>query len=52
MKNRKEIEMFLLGWSLSAIIFCTTFSFIIGLERRNYENKINNLQKQITIKTK
>jgi uncharacterized membrane protein YciS (DUF1049 family) len=51
MENRKQIESFLLGWVISTIIFCTTFSFIISIERNNYEKRIQQLENQI-IKTK
>jgi hypothetical protein len=46
MKDKKQIQAFLLGWALGAIIFCTTFAWIIGIERSHYEKKIEVLERK------
>lgn len=46
MEDKKQIQAFLLGWALGAIIFCTTFVWIIGIERSHYEKRIEVLQRK------
>lgn len=52
MKNREQVESFLLAFSICTILYCVLFAFIIGEERRNYEKRINEIQKtkSLTIK--
>jgi hypothetical protein len=46
MEDKKQIQAFLLGWALGTIICCTTFSWIIGIERSHYEKRIEFLERK------
>jgi len=46
-KGKKQIEAFLLSFAIFSIVYCVTFAFIIGIISRDYENKIDRLQKQL-----
>ena len=45
-EKNKQIEAFLLAFALSSIIYCTTFAWIIGIERSHYEKRIEVLYKK------
>jgi hypothetical protein len=46
MENKEQIQAFLLGWALGAIIFCALFAFVIRVERNHYNKTIEVLQKK------
>jgi len=52
MEDRKQIEAFLLAFSISSIVYCVLFAFIIGIERRHYEKRIDKLSKELTLTNK
>jgi hypothetical protein len=46
-KDKKQIEAFLLSFAIFSIVYCVTFAFIIGIISRDYQNKIDRLQRQL-----
>lgn len=52
MEDKKQIESFLLAFAISSIVYCTLFAFILGIERRDYEKRIDKLSKELTLITK
>jgi len=52
MEDKKQIEAFLLAFAISSIVYCVLFAFILGIERRDYEKRIDKLSKELTLTPK
>lgn len=44
MKRKKQMEMFLFGFAIGAILFTTTLSYCMGILNRHYNQKIEILE--------
>ena len=46
MNDKKQIQAFLLGWAIGAIIFTFTMAYVIGVIDRDYKQKIDMLERK------
>lgn len=46
MNDKKQIQAFLLGWAIGAIIFTFYIAYCIGVIDRDYKNKIQILEQK------
>lgn len=46
MNNKKQIQAFLLGWAIGAIIFTFIMAYVIGVIDRDYKQKIEILERK------
>ena len=51
LNNKKEIESFLLGWAIGAIMFSFSMAYIIGVIDKDYKEKIQKLEQTLTTRT-